>query len=430
MRILILIFCLLFPAMGTALSQPNQITGPAVSGVLDATLMLRSADQYDRFLGSGFVFGADDRALTNAHVVGTAKTVIALTQGGTRITARVIALDPARDLALLALETPHGPPLEPSHKPPAPGQPVYAVGAPLEAGFSLTTGIVSALARQIEPTQPVRYLQHSAAVNPGSSGGPLVDSEGRVLGLNSRISDGSRFFVGIAYAVPLADLTAFLTAGSPPRRAAPGLQLRPIDARMRAALGHDGPGVLVEEVRRNSPAARAGLRAGDILTAMDGARIATPGDMAFALAKPGDEITMTVRRGDQHLTLSLPRRPQDSPMDKMSPADIARLESYGLADLGMDVAPDGTIITITAQGPGFFAGLSPGDRITAINGAEVSQMPSDWLTRFHLDAPVLLRITLPDGASRHYVLDPWDNSAKLRRASAANILDSEVVSFE
>ncbi len=430
MRIILFVLCLLCPPVGTALALPAQISERTAARVLGATLMLRSADQRDRFLGSAFVFGSDERALTNAHVVGTAKKVIALTQSGARITARVVAIDPARDLALLELETPHGPPLEPSEVQPAPGQPVYAAGAPLEAGFSLTVGIISALARQIEPTQPVRYLQHSAAVNPGSSGGPLVDATGRVLGLNSRISDGSRFFVGIAYAVPVADLGAFLAAGSPTRRAAPGVQLRPIDPRMRAALGFDGSGVLVEEVRRDSPAERAGLRAGDILVAMDGASIAAPGDMAFALATLNDEITMTVLRGDQDLRLTLSRRPQGSAMDKMPPRDMAQLKTYGLADLGMDVAPDGTIIAVTAQGPGFFAGLSPGDRIAAINGADVSAMPAGWLARFRLDAPVLVRINLPDGASRHYVLDPWDDSATLRRASAANVLDSEVVSFE
>lgn len=93
---------------------------------------------------------------------------------------------------------------------------MFATGAPLEAAFTLTQGIVSALARQIDPTQPIGYLQHSAAVNPGSSGGPLVDAAGDVLGINTRISDGSRFFVGIAYAVPVADVSDFAAHGPLP----------------------------------------------------------------------------------------------------------------------------------------------------------------------------------------------------------------------
>ncbi|MEM6728367.1 MAG: trypsin-like peptidase domain-containing protein, partial [Pseudomonadota bacterium] len=281
-----------------------QMTPETAARVISATLTLRSASGKEEFLGSGFLFGAADRAITAAHVVGRQRHILVITHDGRRVRATVIAIDEARDLALLQLEVPLGTPLEAGETPRI-GEVVYAAGAPLEAGFTLTSGIVSAVGRQIDPTQPVAYLQHAAAVNPGSSGGPLVDEMGRVVGINARIADGSRYFVGIAYAVPLSDIADFAVNGPLEERAAPGMMLRPMDPRARRALGHEGPGVLVEHVDTSSPAARAGLEAGDILVSADGAPIVNPGDFAFAVARCGGKMVVVVIRGGEQLEMEL-----------------------------------------------------------------------------------------------------------------------------
>lgn len=426
---MILMVILLFsflPPTGARAEMP----APVAQHVLNATLTLRSADGRDRFLGSGFVYGVGNRVITNAHVVGKAETVTVVTQAGQRQTARVISIDTVRDLAVLSLAEPLETVLISGKGKPAPGQVVYASGAPLEASFTLTIGVVSALDRQIDPTQPIGYVQHSAPVNPGSSGGPLVDAEGHVVGINTRIADGSRYFVGIAYAVPTDVLDAFLQNGTSTGRPAPGVRLRPLSPRIRAALGYEGPGVLVEEVHPNTPAADAGLLAGDILVRLEGQDVNSPGDLAFALAQESDTLTMQVRRGDVMATFVVSRV---SPMSILVPESgqvVPRKSTYKLTDMGLILDPDGQIRAVVSQGAGFFAGLSAGDQIVAINGVLVADLAPDWPKDYTFDAAILMRIMLPDGATKHYVLDPWDPGSGLRLASGANVLDSEVVSFD
>jgi serine protease Do len=440
------------PAMQQDNALPKSDLGqPAIGAekVLNATLMLRSADGRDRFLGSAFVYVDSHQAVTNDHVVEGEEHVIAVTQTGERIRARVKRRDGLRDLALLELERAGPSPLYPGQAL-RPGAAVLASGAPLEAGFSLTTGVVSALGRQVDPKQPIRYVQHSAAVNPGSSGGPLVDQGGRVIGVNSRISDGSRFFVGIAYAIPVSEVQSFVAGRGAPRLTAPGLRLRPLDPRMRKAFGFRGQGVLVDEVLAASPAEQAGLMAGDILGVFDDLIIAQPGDLAFALAtspvKPAlrlwrdgtwSEITMDLSpvagvisaglgvihgdqlQGDQLQVGQL--QGGKSPAVKLS---------YHLFDLGLVAAPDGRLDEVRNQGVGFLAGLSQGDRIIAIDGIKVGEMTGDWPKTYAFDRAIVLRMGLAQGSVRHYVIDPWAKGRGLRPASGANVLDQEVVSFD
>ncbi|MEM8577741.1 MAG: trypsin-like peptidase domain-containing protein [Pseudomonadota bacterium] len=404
-----------------------QMTPETAARAVAATLIVRAEGGPSRFLGSAFLYGAQDRAVTNAHVVGRAKTVRLEAQDGMSVTARVIAIDHARDLALLALDAPMGPPLQPGGPVPV-GAPVYAVGAPLEAGFTLTAGIVSALGRQIAPTQPVRFIQHAAPVNPGSSGGPLLDAAGRVVGVNTRIADGSRFFVGIAYAVPVAQVTRFLSDGALPAHA-PGMQVRALGPRMRTALGHTGPGILVEEVRAGSPARAAGLRAGDILTRAAGDVLSRPGDLAFALAASKTEMRVTYLRDGAARDVVLDLTPRAGP-SLSTGGQAARGTEYKMADMGLILDPDGTINGVVSQGIGYLMGLSHGDRIAAIDGRAVGDLPADWASDMRFDRPLLLRIALSGGGTRHYVLDPWADPVGLRPSSGANVLDRDVVVFD
>ncbi|HMO73612.1 MAG TPA: trypsin-like peptidase domain-containing protein, partial [Paracoccaceae bacterium] len=154
------------------------------------------------------------------------------------------------------------------------------MGAPLGAEFTVTRGMVSASARQVEAAVPLRLLQHDAAVNPGSSGGPLIDAQGRVVGMNSRIADGSRHYVGISYAIAAGDL-ARIVQGLVDETLIPfpklGLQLRPVTRQIAAAMGLPAEGALVDRVDPGGLADRAGLRAGDVIAAAGGQPIATPG---------------------------------------------------------------------------------------------------------------------------------------------------------
>ena len=430
MRYILLTILILIALPFRAQAHQPVMSADTTARLEGATLIVRSADLRDRFLGSAVVFGPKGTAVTNAHVVGRAQYVDVITVTGQRLRAEVVLVDKSRDLAVLKSPDLDLASLTARSAVIHPGLPIYAIGAPLEAAFSLTAGIVSARSRQIDPTQPVAYIQHDAAVNPGSSGGALVDKNGHLVGLNTRISDGSRYFVGIAYAISVHDVLALLERTSLIKKDAPGFLVRPLDQRMRAALGYNDDGVLIETVHAGSPADRAGLLAGDILTAMDNRPVQRPGDIAFALSDGGDFITLHIRRANANLSLKMSLEANASSTVTQSSKPVERHTTYGLAQIGLQIDAAGQITRVAQQGSGFFSGLSVGDRILAINGQPVTKLGLDWQTHFRFDAPILVRIALPDGATKHYVLDPWDAGTGLRLASGANVLDQEVIGFD
>lgn len=422
MRLIYLFLFSLLPVFANA-------SNVALTRVADATVTLVSADGRDSFLGSGFVYRTPRRVITNAHVVGRADRVVVIAADGRRIAAEVVRHDELVDLAELQLDAPAPVVLEAAEVPEL-GAPVYAMGAPLQAGSTLTDGILSNLGRQVDPVQPVRYLQHSAAVNPGSSGGPLVDATGKVIGVNTRIADGSRFFIGIAYAVPVAVIDRFLNGRSFGPETAPGILVRPMTPAMAKALDVVEPGVLIDHVAAGSPANAAGLLPGDILVAVAATPIALPGDIAFALHDAGTLVEVTVLRAGKRLSVTLDLGRETPALEAAGVAEIASRAAYSFAAMGITADADGTITKMGDKGAGFFAGLSEGDRIVAINGVSVDALVSDWPTALSITALAVVLIRLPDGATRHFTLDPWATGKGLRPVSGANVLDQAVVGFD
>ncbi|WP_136637317.1 S1C family serine protease [Pseudooceanicola onchidii] len=391
-------------------------TDRAIDRTLEATLVVHSADGA-RFLGSALLWGEGRVALTNHHLL-TGETQVQLTtRDDHRVLARVTAVDPARDLAQLELDEHLGPGLQ-AVDPPAIGSPVLAVGAPLEAGWTVTRGIVSAT-RQVLPAVPVRFLQHDAAINPGSSGGPLVDPQGGLIGMNTRIADGSRFYVGLSYAIP-ADLLTDFVAGR--LRPVPqlGLALRVIHPAIGRALSQPPrQGLLVDSVEVGGAAAEAGLTAGDLLLSAAGQTLHTPGDMAMALAQPpAPPIDLTILRDGQRRTLAL-----SLPADDPSPRAARAVPAPGpvpITDLGLTLAPDGTVQTINETGPAYVSGLSAGDVIRRIDGAAFPG-PDAQVT-----PPTLLLVTRGQD-TLHVLIDPA--SRRLRPLGGANAIDPDVIPF-
>ncbi len=409
------------------------LIGPASASPLDQAMdkvfTVRSTDAEDRFLGSAFLWADGTVAVTNAHVVGSAEEVRLIDWHGTDRTALVIARDPVRDVAVISL--PEGPPgliLAPDT--PALGDEVFALGAPLGIEFTLTEGRISSLARQVDFAVPMLMLQHDAAVNPGSSGGPLVDAEGRLLGMNSQIADGSRMFVGIAYAIPTAELDRIVTGlveETLPPFPTLGLTARPVDRQVAEALGTDAQGLLIDAVAPGSLAEISGLQPGDIIIQASGTTFIAPGDFAFAIesATADGSATLTIHRAGQEETLTLALtepEPTGLRTRDIAPAP-ATVASYTLTALGVTLDPQGTVTALTDNSPALLAGLAKGDRILAINGT-----PRD-LGTYTLTAPALLLLEAPGGATRHIRLDPWHAPEGVRPVGGANVLDPDVVVF-
>lgn len=410
-----------------ALIQPANAS--PLDDAMDKVFTVRSSGAEDRFLGSAFVWADGTVAVTNAHVVGTAEEVRLIDRHGTDTTALVIARDAVRDVAVISLPT-TSEGLEHAPDTPELGDEVFALGAPLGIEFTLTEGRISSLARQTDIAVPMLMLQHDAAVNPGSSGGPLVDAEGRLLGMNSRIADGSRMFVGIAYAIPTAELHRIVT-GLIDETLSPlptlGLTARPVDRQIAETLDIPPQGLLIDAVAPGSLAETSGLKPGDILTATGGTPLSTPGAFAFAIeaATPEGEATLTLLRAGQPetLTLSLTAEEPTTLRIREAPRSPATVTAYTLAALGVTLDAHGTVTDLTDTSPALLAGLAKGDRILGLNGT-----PQDLAT-YELTAPALLLLEAPGGATRHIRLDPWHAPEGVRPVGGANVLDPDVVVF-
>jgi serine protease Do len=408
---------------------------PAAASPLDAAMdtvfTVHSADAEDRFLGSAFLWGDGSVAVTNAHVVGDADEVRLIDRHGVEEVALVIARDPARDVAVLSVaEGRQGLVLAPEV--PGLGAEVFALGAPLGIEFTLTEGRISAMARQVDLAVPLKLLQHDAAVNPGSSGGPLVDAEGRLLGMNSQIADGSRMFVGIAYAIAAPDLDRIVTgliAETLPPVPELGLRARPVDRQVAEAVGVAVAGLLVDGVEAGGLAEAAGLQGGDIILAVGGTDLVEPGDLAFALegATGQGAADLTVLRGGDRVTVTLPlvadAEPTGLRLREAPKGQPSAITAYRLSALGVVLDEAGQVTAVTESSPALFAGLAKGDRILTVNGLVVD------LAAYEITAPVLILVEAPGGATRHIYLDPWGETEGVRPVGGANVLDPDVVVF-
>lgn len=411
-------------------AKPAPAAEAPLEQALAALFTVHTADAEDRFLGSAFLWGDGSVAVTNAHVVGDATEVRLTDARGRQEIGLVIGKDAVRDVAVISVAT--GRQGLAFGAAPALGAEVWALGAPLGIEFTVTEGRVSALARQVEAAVPILMLQHDAAVNPGSSGGPLVDDTGALVGMNSQIADGSRMFVGIAYAIPADDLSRIVT-GLIDETLLPlpelGLTARPVDRQLAAALGIDASGLLVDGVTEGSLAALRGLQAGDVVLALGGHVLVKSGDLAFAVeaALPDGVADVAVLRAGEKLLLSVPLVADDM-ASNLSLRDVSgavpqRVASYTLETLGMVLGADGLVTAVNENSPALFAGVAEGDRIVAVNGAEAD------LSAVTIDAPVLLLLQGETGATRHVLIDPWATGKTIRPVGGANVLDPDVVVF-
>jgi len=402
----------------------------SLNQALDAVFVLRSADPEERFLGSGFLYGKAGVVLSNAHVVKAERRVILIGRDGSRVLADVVAVDRLRDIAVLRPERDLGAGLQPGNAPQV-GEEVFAIGAPLEAGHSLTRGIVSTDARQVEPNVPLKLIQHDAAVNPGSSGGALVDRSGRLLGMNSRIADGSRYYIGISYAIAaldLARLVPMMLAGNVDAPPALGLRLRGVNRRIAAALGLDGIfGVLIDNVEAGSPADHAGLKPGDVLLSLGGAELGTPADLAFALEAADGASELTFWRAGARLStrLDLSAHSQTK-LRTLPPSAPKRVRAYSLRALGLSIDEATRVTQVSVNSPGHFAGLGKGDVILSANGQPVTH---EGLLALSVEAPLLLLVRRVDGSFAHVLVDPWARHRPFRPSGGGNVLDPDVVLF-
>ncbi len=263
--------------------------------------------------GSGFIIDSSGIVVTNNHVVKDAKSVSVELADGASYNATVLGTDPKTDLAVLKIKTSHPLPYVEigSSKDVTPGEWVVAMGNPFGLGGSVTAGIVSALGRDIGDGPYDRFIQIDAPINEGNSGGPLFDQHGYVIGINTAILSPSGGSVGIGFAIPsdlMKRVVSQLVAGGKVVRGYLGVEAQEISPQMAQAMNLPGgdptsDGALIAAVSPGSPAFRAGLQAGDVITKVNGSAVTNPGDLAADVANvvPGKDTTVSyIRNGQSH----------------------------------------------------------------------------------------------------------------------------------
>ena len=259
-------------------------------------------------LGSGFIISEDGRIVTNNHVVDGADTVKVKLADGRSFDAEVLGADPLTDVALIKVTTDEKLPFiafgDSSQM--RPGDEVVAVGNPFGLGGTVTSGIVSAISRDIHSGPYDDFIQTDAAINRGNSGGPLFNNAGDVIGMNTAIFSPDGGSVGIGFAVPsdlVQRIVADLGDDGEITRGWLGVQIKPMAEDIARVLGYDQPtGAVVEAVTEDSPAAEAGLEEGDIILSFDGKEIGELRDLTRAVAATEPDATAPVkilRRGSE-----------------------------------------------------------------------------------------------------------------------------------
>ena len=338
--------------------------------------------------GSGFIT-ADGYAVTNNHVVDKAKAVEITTDDGKTYDAKVVGTDPRTDLALIKVDGRSDfPYVKLAEAAPRIGDWVVAVGNPFGLGGTVTAGIVSARGRDIGSGPYDDFIQIDAPVNKGNSGGPTFDMEGNVIGVNTAIFSPSGGSVGIAFDIPaetVKTVVAQLKDKGMVSRGWIGVQIQPVTSDIAEGLGLKGTeGALVAEPQADSPAAKAGILSGDVITEVNGHAVKDAHDLARQIGSmtPGAIAKLTVwRKGEEKsFSLTLGEVPQAREARAAGPDSDATGGS--LPKLGLSLAPAGEIagsgsqgVVVTEVDPDGLAseqGLKSGDVILEVGGTKVA----------------------------------------------------------
>lgn len=339
--------------------------------------------------GSGFVISADGYVLTNHHVIDEADKVTVRLNDRRELEAKVIGTDPRTDIALLKIDAKGLPAVHIGN--PADlrvGDWVLAIGSPFGFDYSATAGIVSAKSRALPNEAYVPFIQTDVAINPGNSGGPLFNSAGEVVGINSQIYSRSGGFMGLSFAIPVdvaMGVVGQLRETGKVSRGWLGVAIQEVTRDLADAYGLPRPaGALITSVEPKSPADKAGLREGDIVTRFDGRDINLSAELPQAIgrAKVGGDYTMIVFRDRKPVELkahieAIPEEMAEAHGgSKAKVPDVARLgltlrdlKDAEKTQLGVK---SGVLVVAVAEGAGADAGLRTGDVITRLGASAIN----------------------------------------------------------
>lgn len=334
-----------------------------------------------RSLGSGFIISADGYILTNAHVIDGADKITVRMPDRQSYTAKVIGQDKRTDIALIKIDA--------TNLPVAPignsdniqvGEWVLAIGEPFGLDHTATHGIVSAIGRDLPDESYVPFIQTDAPVNPGNSGGPLIDTNGKVIGINSQIYTKSGGFMGISFAIPInvaMNIVDQLKTTGSVTRGYLGVLIQPVSDELAKSFGMSNTkGALVAKVEANTPAAKAGLKSGDVILKFNGKEINRSGELPImvGMSPIGKPATLTVLRDGTVREMTVTVEKLDKAAIEAEGGTSAAIEKMGLkvselsaSDLQQLNVQYGVKVDAVSNDSPFATVLAPKDVLLEVN---------------------------------------------------------------
>ncbi len=372
-----------------------------------------------RGVGSGFILTSDGFIMTNAHVVDGADEVIVTLTDKREFKAKIVGADKRTDVAVVKINASALPAVKVGDVSRLKvGEWVMAIGSPFGLDNTVTAGIVSAKQRDTGDYLP--FIQTDVAINPGNSGGPLINMRGEVVGINSQIYSRSGGFMGISFSIPMDEairVSDQLRASGRVSRGRIGVQIDQVTKEVAESIGLGKPqGALIRGVEEGSPAEKAGIEAGDIITKFDGKAIDKASDLPRLVGntKPGSRVGLTVfRRGaSKELNITVAEVPAEKTVAQKAPEER---KSGSAAPLGLVVGDltdaqkrelrvRGGVRIESAGEPAARAGLREGDVILAIANAEVLGLRDFEAAMSRIDKSRPVSLLIRRGEVAQYVL--------------------------
>ena len=371
-------------------------------------------------MGSGFIIEPNGRILTNAHVVENADKITVKLSDNREFDAKVVGIDHASDVAIIKIDADHLPYLQVGNSDQLKvGAWVLAIGNPFGFDRTVSAGVVSAKSRTLSDSGAVPFIQTDVAVNPGNSGGPLLNLQGQVVGINSQIYSQNGGYMGLSFAIPInyaMNIEEQLVKNGKVTRGRLGVMIQDVNQQLAEAFNMDKPhGALISKVQKDSPAEKAGLQDGDVILTVDGKQIENSAEVSRAITahKPGSKASLGILRQGKTMDVTVAIGEMtdqnfamngDNGSNGSNGSDLNRL---GVVVQNLDnqsrqqLDTDHGVIVQQVNGAAAKAGIQNGDVILAINSDKVSNA-NDLETKIK-KAPKHIALLIKRGDNEIYV---------------------------